>query len=155
MGLADSVVEVFEAQGWPVDTEDVADGMVRTAIRTPRTTFLGAAVVNDDESQVVFYAVHADQLPAARQADVVELVTRANAYLAVGSMEVDLDAGQLRARTSIDMGGADLSADAATLLVSNTIRAAVAVAYTWFPVADAVVAGELSVAQAEAQATGR
>ena len=155
MGLADNVIEVFEAQGWPVDTDDVADGMVRTAIQTPRTTFLGAAVVEDAEAQLVFYAVHAEQLPAERQDDVVELVTRANAYLAVGSMEVDLDAGQLRARTSIDMGGADLSAEATTLLVNNAIKAAVVVAYTWFPVVDAVVAGELSVAQAEAQATGR
>jgi hypothetical protein len=155
MGLADIVVDVLEAQEWPVDTDDLADGMVRTAIRTPGATFAGAAVVDDDEGQLVFYAVRPEEVPADRRADVVELITRANARLAVGSLELDLDAGQLRARTSLDMGAGAVPDDVVSRMVDNTVRVAVVVAHTWFPAADSVVSGELTVAQAAAQATGK
>ena len=155
MGLAEVVVSVLEAQDWPVDVEDIADGTVRTAIRTPGATFAGAAVVHDDEGQLIFYAVSAEPVPADRRVEVAELITRANAYLAIGSLELDLDAGQLRARTSLDLGAGAVPDDVVARLVDNSVRVAVVVAHHWFPAADAVVHGEATVAEAEAQASGR
>jgi hypothetical protein len=154
MGLAEAVVDVLEAQDWPVDADELAGGMIRTAIRTPAATFAGAAVIEEERGQLVFYAVNPEPVPEDRRADVVELITRANAYLAVGSLELDLDAGQLRARTSLDMGDGTVPDELVARFVDNTLRVAVVVAHHWFPAADAVVSGQASVAEAVTAATG-
>lgn len=61
----------------------------------------------DEERQVVaFYSLSPISAEESRMADMVELVTRANWGLAVGNIEIDLDDGEIRVKTSMDLEGA-------------------------------------------------
>lgn len=65
----------------------------------------------DEEKQVVaFYSLCPLVADPSRRAAVHEYLTRANWGLAVGNFELDLDDGEIRVRTSIDVEGTKPSA---------------------------------------------
>ena len=142
--LSEAVVSFLRAQGWPVD--DDGAGMVRTLVRTDDQVFPCAVVVVDSVGQLVVYSVHPDTVPVDRRAAVAELATRTNANLTVGTLEIDLDAGQVRFRTGLAVGGSPVTDEMIERVVFDNAASAVA----YFPVVDSVVAGETSPSDAVA-----
>lgn len=142
--LHQAVVTFLESRGWPVDSDD--ETMVRTVVRTENQAFPLAAVVVDSVGQLVVYSVNPELVPEDRRALVAELATRANATLTVGNLEIELDAGQVRFRTGLAVGSSPITDEMIERVIFDNAASAVA----YFPLVDAVVAGDISPAQAMA-----
>jgi hypothetical protein len=65
-------------------------------------------VALDEAEQVVVYGVVPFAIDAARRGAVMELLTRANFGLTLGNFEIDLDDGETRFKTSLDVEGTSL-----------------------------------------------
>jgi hypothetical protein len=143
MKLTDAVVAVLEERGWPHETDD---GLVRTVVRTDDLAFPMAVVPVEDAGQVVVYSVLPDLVEADQRAAVAELATLANAALTVGNLEIELDAGQVRFRTSLGLG----DVEPIPALIDRVIVDNAASAVACFPLVTRVVGGELTPDEAVA-----
>jgi hypothetical protein len=141
--LFEAVTGFLESRGWPTETDE---SMVRTLVRTEDQAFPCAIVVVESVGQLVVYSVHPDEVPAARRDAVAELATRANTVLTVGNLEIELDAGQVRVRTGLAVGESPITEE----MVERVIFDNAATALAYFPLVDAVVAGEVTPAGAVA-----
>ncbi|MBS1260941.1 MAG: hypothetical protein MAG453_00258 [Calditrichaeota bacterium] len=63
----------------------------------------------EEKRQVVFYSILPNKTPETRRVETMEFITRANYALGVGNFELDLDDGEVRFKTSIDVEGGTLS----------------------------------------------
>lgn len=139
-----AVVEFLEAKDWPIDTDD--ETMVRTLVRTDTQAFPMAVVAVSSANQLVVYSVLPEPVPEDRRQAVAELATRANAALTVGNLELELDAGQVRFRTGLAVGSAPVTEE----MIERVIFDNAATALAYFPLVDAVAAGEVTPAEAVA-----
>ncbi len=140
--LYQAVVEFLESKDWPVDTDD--ETLVRTLVRTETQAFPMAVVAVSSANQLVVYSVHPEPIPEERRDAVAELATRANAALTVGNLEIELDAGQVRFRTGLAVGSAPVTEE----MIERVIFDNAATALAYFPLVDAVMAGEATPVEA-------
>lgn len=73
-----------------------------------------------DQQQFVCYLLLQPVVPVERRTAVAEFITRANFGMKVGNFEMNLDAGEVRYKSSLDFQQAELS----EVLVHNTVMAA-------------------------------
>lgn len=101
----------------------------------------GCLAIGDDESeQLMFYSVWPEPVPEARRRDVMEFVTRANDGLPVGNFELDLDDGEVRIKTAIDVEGIELTPQ----LCANVVDANLAVMDRYYDALQQVITGAAS-----------
>jgi hypothetical protein len=100
--LFESVEEFFTGEGW--STEQVDDGTLRMSFRGDNATWTCFARVRAAQGQVTFYSVAPVTAPPAQRPAVAELVARANFGTVVGNLELDFADGEIRYRTSLDLG---------------------------------------------------
>jgi hypothetical protein len=77
--------------------------------------------VDEEREQVACYSILPQLVPAGRRSAVTELITRVNVLLVLGNFELDLDRGELRYKTSIDVEGDRLTEALLTHLVRANI----------------------------------
>jgi hypothetical protein len=75
----------------------------------------------EDEFGVLVYAVYPDSVPQERCNAVAELIARANYVIRYGSLELDFDDGEVRARTSARGGPQPLEFHVVAELVRNNL----------------------------------
>lgn len=77
----------------------------------------------EQECIVLVWSSWPQEVPVDRRSQVMELITRINPQLAVGSFELDLERGQLSLRTSLELGDAPLHDDLIAGLVGANVEA--------------------------------
>jgi len=101
-------LDFLRANGWPsprrIDVEAVELDFEHEHV--PWTCYLEA---RERERQVIFYSTLKDPVPRDRMPQLLEFVARANDGLAIGNFEIDVDHGELRFKTSVDLNNAELS----------------------------------------------
>lgn len=120
--LLSAVRDYLVADDWPVRTlPDVAG--LEAGYQGDHGRW--SVYVSTDEAAgfCVVYSVSPVQVPEARRATAAELVTRANYGLPVGNFELDLDDGEVRYKTSVAVGGADLPEDVIRTMVYINVMA--------------------------------
>jgi hypothetical protein len=100
--LFETVQEFFAAEGWATERSD--DTTLRMSFRGDNATWTCFARVREAHGQVVFYSVAPGSAPAALRPAVAELIARANVGLVVGNFELDFRDGEIRFRTSLELG---------------------------------------------------
>jgi hypothetical protein len=106
MSLIDEVVAFLEARGLRVAVERVEDGARLDATRAgSELPWALLAGVDEVDHRVAIYTVDALAVPAPTRHEVALLLTRVNYGLTIGNFELDLDDGELRYKTSVDLGG--------------------------------------------------
>lgn len=141
--LADTVAAALEDMGWTVLASDTAPpGEHHFLLEAPDggPGWPIVAVVHDERDVVALYSV----LPAATaddsRPDVAAYVTAANHGLLLGSLEIDLNDGEVRMKTSFRAGNVnDLGEELTAQLGFN-----IAVVATYAPGLAQVLAGEAS-----------
>lgn len=81
----------------------------------------GLAQVDDEHAQFVFYSISPISAPQRHVASMAEFLTRANFGMLIGNFEIDLEDGQIRFKTSIDVEGSQLDAAMVKRLVYTNV----------------------------------
>ena len=64
-----------------------------------------------EEQQLIFYSYGPENVPEDRRQAMAEFITRANFGMVLGNFELDFADGEVRFKTSIDVEGAELTAE--------------------------------------------
>ncbi len=97
------VLAVLDERGWKHTALD--EGSVLLRVRDVRAAY-DVFITTDDETRLVCcYCIFSVRVPAARRQAVAELLNRANWTTALGSLELDMDDGEVRHRVSVDVEG--------------------------------------------------
>jgi hypothetical protein len=95
------------------------------------------ATIREPEHQLLLHGVHPGEVSADRRTEMALYLSRANFGLVIGAFEIDLDDGEVRFKTSIDVEGAELT-DA---LIDHLVLANVSMMDRYLPGIDAVANG--------------
>jgi hypothetical protein len=106
--LFDILVDFLTEDGWAPELVP-GERMVRLPVRGEHGEWNAFSQVREEDQHIVVYSACPLSAPKARRAEIMEFVTRVNFGLAIGSFEVDLDDGEIRFRTSLDVKGDRLS----------------------------------------------
>ena len=142
--LLESVINYFQSDEWPIE---LANGNIRTAFQGENGQWTCHGWIREEEKQFVFYSLCPLKVPEGRCPDVSEFVTRANYGMVIGNFEIDLNDGELRYKTSIDIEGGELSLGMFRQLVVTNVM----IMDRYLPGIMAVITGAQSPAQAIAQ----
>jgi hypothetical protein len=104
--LFDHVVDFLDRDGW---SPTVEDGYITCGFQGDNGHWPVYATVIEDEQRVIFYSLLTEHVPDQSRRDVTELFIRINFNLLVGSFDLDLDDGEARFRTSLDIEGGELT----------------------------------------------
>lgn len=102
------------------------------------------AQARNEEKQLLFYAYCEENVPEDRRLAMAEFLTRANYGLVLGNFEMDMNDGEVRFKTSIDVEGATLTPE----LIRPVIYANVLTMDEYLPGIFAVMRGEKTPAEA-------
>jgi hypothetical protein len=148
--LTDVVLGWFTGDGWTLS--ESGDGSTwASTVEGENGRWMTVIRVDDDRRVFVFYSLLPVSPSASRIGDVVEYATRANRGMVTGNFEVDVDTGEVRYKTAIDLGEVALDD-----LASGTVtRALVAdLVYTNVGTADRYLPGLLQVVAGAATPAG-
>lgn len=120
--LLDRVVAVLQDLEWRVELDDEHPGGMLLDPSDGDAPWPFVAEVDDADGQVAFYSLLPDEVPEQRREAVAAVLTHANYGLAVGSFEIDLSDGDVRFRTSLALGRAELDDTQLSALVSPLIH---------------------------------
>jgi len=100
--LLETVQQFFADEGWVTARSD--DTTLRMSFRGDNATWTCFARVREAHGQVVFYSVAPGSAPAALRPAIAEFIARANFGMVVGNFELDFGDGEVRFRTSLELG---------------------------------------------------
>jgi hypothetical protein len=144
----DRVREYFASQDWPV--QPVGTGLgVNWAYRGEHGEWYGQTWWLEDVEQLLVYSVCPLPIPELTRPGVAELVLIVNSELVVGCLEFDSETGQVRCRTGLGIGRADLT-DA---VIDRAVRANVLTLDRYLPALVRAAAGVPAV-EALSQTSG-
>jgi hypothetical protein len=106
--ILSQLIRFFEDDGWRY--EQISDlPALRTGFAGENGRWTCYAHAREAEHQVVFYSVLPVNVPPEKLSVVAEFVTRANYGMIVGNFELNYEDGEVRYKTSIDVGAGGLS----------------------------------------------
>lgn len=125
MPTAPTILEIatayFRDQRWPFEVAGDRP-LLRIAFMQGEQSWQCYAEAREAQGRFLFYSVAPVVVPEALRAAAAEFVTRANYGLAVGNFELDLDDGEVRFKTSIDVTGDRLTYALVKQLVMINLR---------------------------------
>lgn len=141
VALQDLVLAWFDEDGWSLTPSDDGHSWVAT-VEGEHGRWMTLVQVYDDRGVFAFYSILPVSPPGPKIPAVVEYLTRANAGLVTGNFEVDVDSGEVRYKTAIDLS----DVPEAALADGTVVRALVGdLAYTNAATTDRYLAGLLQV----------
>ena len=134
--IRDVVVDYLESREVPhvFDESDSVVAMLSASEKGPWTVYVAMLEADD---QVVVHSSFNPPVPEERREAMALFLTRANYGILHGNFELDLDDGDLRYKTSIDVSGAELT----ETLLENVVIANVSMFDRYVPGIEAVVRG--------------
>ncbi len=148
--ILSQLVRFFEDDGWAF--EQISDlPALRTGFSGENGKWTCYAHAREEVHQFVFYSLLPVNTPQDKLDAMAEFMTRANYGMIVGNFELNYEDGEVRYKTSIDIGEGDLS----LLLVKQLIYPNVATMDLYLPGLMAVIYSNTSAADAIAKVEGR
>lgn len=142
-GIQSFVKEHFDAEG----LEPLGDDSLAFQLAVEDGREWGCLVLVDEETeQLMFYSVLLDSAKPERRDEVMRFVTLANYGLPVGNFELDLEDGEVRFKTSIDLEDVELT----ERLCRNVVELNIMLMDLYYDGAMAVINGESGAAEAVA-----
>lgn len=119
----DAVLAFLREDNWRY--EDIpAENGVRFGFTGRNARFQCYGRVNEEHEIFVFYTVLPILAPESQRMQIAELVARINYGLNIGNFEIDLDDGEIRYKTSVDVEGGELPPRMVETLLSVNISTA-------------------------------
>lgn len=145
-----TIVQFFEEDGWSFARLE-EQPILQMGFQGENGSWLCTAEARQEYEQFVFYSVCPVQAPEEKRLILAEFLTAVNYGLVIGNFEMDLDDGEVRYKTSLDVGGDELS----EALVKNAVYMNILMMDRYLPGILAVLYGGVSPAEAIAQIEGR
>jgi len=118
--LLGQLLAYFEMRGWPISQHDTLP-LVRMEFATDHAEGVMFVQITPGRRRVVAYAALPDRVPPERRTDVAELLIRANGALSIGNFDLDLDEGEVRFRSGLDLGATPLTDELIDPLVQSCL----------------------------------
>ena len=133
----DAVLAFLQFDSWRYE-EITAENAVRFGFTGRNARFECFGRANEDHEIFVFYTVIPIITPEPQRVQVAELIARINYGLNIGNFELDMEDGEIRYKTSIDIEGGEL----AHRMVETLLSVNISTADRYFPAfADVLYAG--------------
>jgi hypothetical protein len=142
MSLVARVVAAAAELGWRAELDEEHPGGMLLEPLEGEAPWPFVAQVDEEERQVAFYSLLPDEVPEERRTAVADLLTEATYSLLVGSFEIDLADGDVRVRTSLDLGATELDDTQLTALLAPLVRHNLTAMDGWIEEIQAVVEGD-------------
>lgn len=114
--MIETVIKFLEEEKFKYEVDD--DNQIITLFLSGNTgSWMGLANINQENNQLIFYSVIPTRVPKESRVPVMEFITRANYNLLIGNFEMDMEDGEVRFKTSVDVSGDSLT----TALVKNMV----------------------------------
>jgi hypothetical protein len=133
--IADAVAAYLAARDWPSEVGD--DGTAVLAGGGEAGEWPVVFTPLEDAQQLLVHSVIQEAVPRDRLDATARYLTRANFGLVLGNFELDLDDGEVRYKTSIDVED-DAISDA---LIDHLVAASITVTDRYLPGLRAVIGG--------------
>lgn len=147
--LLDTALAFFREENWPVTTVPSAP-YLHAGFHGTNGQWLCLAHAHEAEGVLAFYSSCPVVIPEGKRAAVAEFLTRANYGILIGNFEFDLETGELRYKSSIDVQGETLT----VTLVRSLVYANLAMMDQYLPGIMAVVFGNIAPLDAIRQIEG-
>ena len=116
--LIECVIQFFEKQGWMYERQE--SGLFVSSITNNEHDWTLLVCTDSDQDLCIVYSVMPDTVPIDKRTAVAQQLSQVNYNLALGNFEIDLEDGELRFRTSLDLAGTqDKSPLIETLILAN------------------------------------
>jgi len=106
--ILDAIKKFFRDDDWPF-TEMEGKPILRTGFSGKNGKWTCFAQARENQQQFIFYSVCPNPAPEDRRPAAMEFITRANYGLVIGNFEMDINDGDIRCKTSIDVEGGELN----------------------------------------------
>lgn len=143
--IYDAMRDWFDDAEWRVE-EHPEQGIIATAVEGEHGSWRCFARANEESELFVFYAVAEVGAPEDRRQAVAEFLTRANYGLLIGNFELDVDDGEVRYKSSVDLEGSPIVAP----LIRQCVHSCLMTADRYLPGLRAVAEGGAEPAEAVA-----
>lgn len=118
--IYDAMLNFFEDDEWPLIREEKLP-ILYTTFQGENDRWLCRAEAHDEDQRLVFYSLYGQVVPPERREAIALFITRANYGLMVGNFELDLDSGELRYKTSMDLEGSELTNALMSAIAYNNV----------------------------------
>lgn len=108
--MLEAVIQFFQEDGWPLSPWG-DDSILEVKFQGQNGQWTCIAQVREEQAQFLFYSLCPVIAPEHRRLAVAEFLTRVNYGMLVGNFEMDFQDGEVRFKTSIDVGNGKLNAD--------------------------------------------
>lgn len=103
-----AVVDFFTRDDWVVERLD-GDSAIRVMFRGEHGEWPCYAQAREADRQVMFYSACPVSVPVDRRLAIAELLTRCNFGLLIGNFELDMNDGEVRFKTGLDVEETELT----------------------------------------------
>jgi hypothetical protein len=100
-----AVTSYLSQHQWPYEDRGEA---LATPVAGKNESWVAFFEIRDEDDQLLVYSILPCDVPEGRRTEAALYLTRANFGLAIGNFELDLDDGEVRYKTSIDLEGAQI-----------------------------------------------
>src|SRR5262245_32325280 len=121
MSLYERVRVFLDEEQWDVE-EEVGEGLFYSAAEAENGTYDVVVAADDENDRIGVWAIYPEEIPPERRIAVALYVTRVNHGLAIGNLELDLDAGIVRCKASMDTEDLEVTQSAFANLVSAAVE---------------------------------
>lgn len=101
--LYDTLVMFLQEDEWKFTRLEGEDTIVLT-FNCANATYLCYAQARESQQQVVFYTIYPLRAPEEKRVQAAEFTARVNYGLVLGNLELDMNDGEVRYKTSADVG---------------------------------------------------
>lgn len=106
--LYDTVIEFLSTDGWRFE-EVSGQTAIRFGFTGRNARFECYGRANEDQETFMFFSILPLRAPEDKRAMIAELITRINYGMNIGNFEMDMNDGEIRYKTSIDVEGGELT----------------------------------------------
>lgn len=120
MSLFSVLYEILSQNGWEFDFDD-KNGVIKLEICGINTDFYSFLLV-DEEQESLLCNTHINQkIPPSLRLEVCDFMCRVNYELSNGNLEMDMDTGEIRYRTYLDLADAHPSQEQILNIIWNGV----------------------------------
>lgn len=120
MSLFRVLYEILSQNGWEFDFDD-KNGIIKLEIRGINTDFNSFLLVDEEQESLLCNTHIKQRIPPAKRLEVCDFMCRVNYELVNGNLEMDMDNGEIRYRTYLDLADAHPSQDQILNVIWNGV----------------------------------